>query len=165
MIYHLYTYKKRAKKKSLNTGKIFAQELVSNPKQGLRFNYAVLDNAIMNGFEVITKVGGYIMLFSILAMLLDEILSVNNVIEASLMGCLEITTGINLICKLKIANKVKIVLAAVLTSFGGLSAMAQTKSVLDDSRLSMKSYIIVKLISAIITFLLTFIYVSIIPIA
>ena len=79
-------------------------------------------------------------------------------------GFLEITTGISQICKLTINNKIKIVLVALLTSFGGLSGIAQTKSVLGDTRLSMKSYIIVKLLAGIIAFFLAFIYVSIFPI-
>ena len=106
----------------------------------------------MNGFEIITKVGGYIILFSILAQLLNEIAPGNGIFKTFLMGLLEITTGINQICKLTINNKIKIVLVALLTSFGGLSGIAQTKSVLGDTRLSMKSYIIVKLLAGIISF-------------
>jgi hypothetical protein len=55
---------------------------------------------------------------------------------------------------------IKIVLTTVLASFGGLSGMAQTKSVLGDSGLSIKSYFIVKLLNAVIAFLLTYTYVS-----
>ncbi len=144
---------------------IHAQNVISDVKQPNQFSFNLLDNAIMNGFEVITKVGGYIMLFSILARLLNQIIPGSGILKASIMGLLEITTGISQICKLSINNKIKIVLLATLTSFGGLSAMAQTKSVLGDTRLSMKSYIIVKFISAIIALLLTFIYLLIIPIS
>ncbi|MBH1939714.1 transporter [Mobilitalea sibirica] len=125
-----------------------------------RFSFQILDSSIMNGFEVITKIGGYIILFSILAQIINQIGPGNGLLKASFMGILEITTGINQICKADINIHMKIVLAAVLTSFGGLSGMAQTKSVLGDTRLSMKSYFIVKLINTVITFVLALLYVA-----
>ena len=112
----------------------------------------------MNGFEVITKIGGYIILFSILAQIINETLPAVGILKASFMGVLEITTGINQICKLQIGDSIKIVLVAVLTSFGGFSGMAQTKSVLGDSGLSIKSYFLVKLFNAFVTFMITMFY-------
>lgn len=155
-------YRSFQEKKS--KGIIHTQSISSSVKEPVKFNFTILDNVIMNGFEIITKVGGYIILFSILAQLLNEIAPGNGIIKTFLMGLLEITTGISQICKLTINNKIKIVLVALLTSFGGLSGIAQTKSVLGDTRLSMKSYIIVKLLAGIIAFFLAFIYVSIFPI-
>lgn len=128
-----------------------------------RFSFEIVDNAIMNGFEVITKVGGYIILFSIIAQIINEIGPDISFYKAFLMGIAEITTGINQICKIAIDNNTKIVLVAVLTSFGGLSGMAQTKSVLGSTRLSMGYYIIAKLINALVTFLIALFYVSLFP--
>lgn len=125
-----------------------------------RFSFDMVDQAIMNGFEVITKIGGYIILFSILAQIINESLPVKGIFKAAFMGLLEITTGINQLCKLQIGSNIKIVLAAVLTSFGGFSGMAQTKSVLGDSGLSIKSYFFVKLFNAFVTFTITMIYVT-----
>lgn len=125
----------------------------------VRFSFDIVDVSIMNGFEVITRIGGYIILFSILAQIVNEIIPAIGLLKASFMGILEITTGINQICKLSAATNVKIVLAAVLTSFGGFSGMAQTKSVLGDSGLSIKSYFLVKIFNAFITLLITLTYV------
>ncbi|NLZ53341.1 MAG: hypothetical protein GX892_09370 [Thermoanaerobacteraceae bacterium] len=113
----------------------------------------------MNGFEVITKIGGYIILFSILAQIINEIGSGFGLYKAIVMGILEITTGIDQICKLPIDINIKIVLVSVLTSFGGLSGLAQTKSVLGKSRLSIKTYICVKLLSALVAMVLSVLYV------
>lgn len=126
----------------------------------IRFRYDIVDGCIMNGFEVITKVGGYIILFSILAQILNEIIPGSGIIKASIMGFLEITTGINQVCNSKASIQMKIVLAAVLTSFGGLSGLAQTKSVLGNTRLSIKSYFIVKIINIVITMLLALLYIT-----
>lgn len=126
-----------------------------------RFSFDILDNSIMNGFEVITKIGGYIILFSIIARIVKEIGPDIGFLKAFVMGILEITTGVNQICNSDISSATKIVLVAVLTSFGGLSGMAQTKSVLGDTRLSMKSYFTVKLLNAMVTLLLTLLYVTV----
>lgn len=127
--------------------------------RSVRFSFDILDKSILNGFEVITKIGGYIILFSILAQIINEIGTGFGILKAAAMGILEITTGIDQICKLTVDNNIKIVLVSVLTSFGGLSGLAQTKSVLGKSRLSIKSYISAKLLSAFVAMLLSMIYV------
>jgi sporulation integral membrane protein YlbJ len=124
-----------------------------------RFTFDLMDSSIMNGFEIVTRIGGYIILFSILAQIMKEAGPDLGIFKAFLMGILEITTGISQICNADIGTYTKIVLVAVLTSFGGFSGMAQTKSVLQDSRLSIGTYIFVKLINAAITTFLAVLYV------
>lgn len=116
-----------------------------------RFSFQLLDASIMNGFEIITKIGGYIILFSILAGLLNTLFPNNGIWKGILVGVLEITTGISQICQSTLPEPIKIVLVSVLTSFGGFSGIAQTKSVLGSSRLSIKSYIMIRLLNAVIT--------------
>jgi len=113
----------------------------------------------MNGFETITRIGGYVILFSILAQILKELGGKVGIIKAVGMSLLEITTGISQLCSLNIGNNAKIVLVAALASFGGLSGIAQTKSVLQDSRLSISSYIAIKLLNALIAGIFSLIYV------
>lgn len=134
---------------------------ISKQNKDMRKNisFEIVDNTIMNGFEVVTKIGGYIILFSIMAQIIKEALPGMVYTKAVLMGLLEITTGINQVCKMPLSDDVKIVLVSVLTSFGGLSGMAQTKSVIGDTRLSIVTYSIVKLMSAFLAFILSLIYV------
>ena len=132
----------------------------SHPQSSVRFTFDMVDSSIMNGFEVITRIGGYIILFSILAQIVNELIPAIGLLKASFMGILEITTGINQICKIPASQNIKIVLAAVLTSFGGFSGMAQTKSVLGDTGLSIKAYFLVKLFNAFVTLLITWTYVT-----
>lgn len=141
------------------------QKLPQNTPATNRFTFELLDASIMNGFEVITKIGGYIILFSILAQIIHEATPDTGIYKAVIMGILEITTGINQICNTKLDNSTKIVLITALTSFGGFSGIAQTKSVLGDSRLSIKSYIITKLISAVLALALAVLYVLLFQIA
>jgi sporulation integral membrane protein YlbJ len=124
-----------------------------------RFTFDLLDHAIMNGFEVVTKIGGYIILFSILAQIIHTLGPDVGFLKALAMGLFEITTGISQICKSNLDINIKIVLVTVLTTFGGFSGIAQTKSVLGNQGLSIKSYIIVKLLSSTIALVLTYLYV------
>jgi hypothetical protein len=126
-----------------------------------KFNFAVLDSAIMDGFEVITKVGGYIILFSIPAQIVTSFGSPDNLFKLLSIGLLEITTGINQISMSSLDLNIKIVLITMITSLGGLSGMAQTKSVISNTRLSFGTYFKVKLIHVVIAFLMASFYVKI----
>lgn len=117
-----------------------------------QFEFQVLDACIMNGFETITKVGGYIMLFSILFALFEH------TPFKFLLPLLEITNGIPLILKNIPSFPVAYVYLMTLTAFGGLCSVAQTKSMIQGSGLSIRYYVIEKLITALVTSLLAFLY-------
>ncbi|NLY48972.1 MAG: hypothetical protein GX059_08145 [Clostridiales bacterium] len=131
----------------------------SHNSRQITFSFEVLDKSIMNGFEVITRIGGYIILFSILAQITNEIVPSIGFGKAFLMGIFEITTGIAQICRVHMDGNIKIVLVSFLAAFGGLSGLAQTKSVLGESRLSIKTYIKTKMLSSIIAVLFSLLYV------
>lgn len=114
---------------------------------------------MMNSFEAITKVGGYLILFSILIALID-LLPLPGELHLLLAAPLEVTNGILLLCKG--SKNLAITYPAVigLTSFGGWCAVAQTNCMLKDSGLSIFPYIIQKLAAAAATSLLAYIYVQ-----
>ncbi len=124
-----------------------------------RFDFAILDSAIMNGFEIITKVGGYIILFSIPAQIISGLGTSDSYLKLLAIGILEITTGIDRIALSGLDLDIKIALITMLTAFGGLSGLAQTKSVINSTRLSIGIYIKVKLLHMLIAFVLTAFYV------
>lgn len=116
------------------------------------FNFRIFDDSIMNGFETITRVGGYIILFSILFVLGDK-LPLNWYLPA-----LEISNGIPWLLNLGLSFHATYPLVLALTSFGGFCAIAQTYAMIQDSKLSIVPYIIQKLITAMVTSLLALIY-------
>ena len=63
------------------------------------------------------------------------------------IGLLEITTGINYISSTSLNENIKIVLIMGITAFGGFSALAQTNSVINTTRLSIGTYLKNKIIS------------------
>jgi sporulation integral membrane protein YlbJ len=158
IIYRIYQNHYNDNKKMLSNTETYPP-LRKSKYNSVRFSFDIVDESIMNGFEIVTKIGGYIILFSILAQIINQIGSSFIFYKAIAMGLLEITTGIDQICKIRMDGNIKIVLVSFLASFGGLSGLAQTKSVLGVSRLSIKTYMPVKLLSALISILLSLIYI------
>ena len=118
-------------------------------KEEVFFTFDIIDKSIMNAFETITKIGGYLMLFCILFQWIP-------------CPFFEITTGIQYAMSCTNSFQQSYVLVMGLTSFGGICSIIQTRSVLQGSSLSIFSYTIEKLITALVTSLFAFLYVTII---
>lgn len=123
------------------------------------FEFQMLDDAILSGFEVVTKVGGYIILFSVLASLLLHLNLLPTFVAAFISAILEITTGIDQLTRISFSEPIKIILITTITAFGGLSGFAQTKSVINTSGLSLFQYFITKTLSMVCAFTLSTLYV------
>lgn len=127
---------------------------VSTSNNAFSFNFNIIDTCIMNGFETITKVGGYIILFSILFSLTKQLPLM------WFLPTLEISCGVTYITSLGIPLTLLFPYVLTLTSFGGLCAIAQTNSMIQDTKLSIVPYITQKLITALVTSLLAIIYIQ-----
>lgn len=119
-----------------------------------------VDHCILDGFTTITKVGGYIIMFSVLTQILSGLLESIGPFRFLLLGSLEITIGIYLVASSTMALAKKIVLTITITSFGGFSSLAQIGSVIENSGLSLKSYLQYKIINSIVAFLLSILYIT-----
>lgn len=113
-----------------------------------------LDAEISSSALLLIRIGGYVMLFSILARMLQSIPILPSVCQIPLCGLLEITTGNAMICGAGISHHAKIILCLAFTAFGGLSAAAQTNSVLQNTGLSIIPYVIIKLLGSLFALLL-----------
>ena len=129
----------------------------SNPSESISDSF--LDRCILNAFESVTKVGGYMMMFSVLIQLLASILP-NTIFSLLLYSSLEISTGIRLLFSSALYTTEKIILCAFLTSFGGWCCIAQTYSMISSSQLPILPYITAKLVTALVTSLLISAYIS-----
>lgn len=146
---HLFTFAKGKKEEGLSPS--FSP---FRPDAGLDFR--LLDCAIMDGFSTVTRLGGYIILFSILSAFLmkAEFLSMN--LKLLLTAATEITTGSRLICTGSIPGNGALQGMAVCAciSFGGVSGIFQTKSVISDTSLSLLPYIGSKLFVSLLSALM-----------
>lgn len=124
-----------------------------------RFDFSVLDSCMMNSFEAIVKVGGYIILFSVLLSLLEELSGQNSILIAA-APALEVTNGILLLSSSVSDPGLRYAAVLGLTSFGGLCSAAQTQCMLEGTGLPVIPYIIQKLTTAAAASLLSFIYLA-----
>ena len=128
-----------------------------------KINFQIVDAGIMNGFETLTKIGGYIMIFSILASCFS-MLPLPNQAKLCFIGITELTNGIHAISHTSMTKGSQYVLAMIFTAFGGLSGIAQTSAMIKDTGLSIKRYCFIKAVLTIITGLLAVIIILINPV-
>jgi hypothetical protein len=159
-LYRLFKFTRRKGTSKLKEKHIPALGITELNERTKKLDFHLIDEAILDGFEVITKIGGYIILFSILATIIKTLGNDNSFIKLIIVGFLEITTGIDIISHSALNASKKIVLIIAVTAFGGLSSVAQTKSVMDHSRLSIVTYFKVKLLNTFIAFILGSLYVT-----
>lgn len=130
-----------------------------SPNSSFTFSFLLLDNAIEQAFSVLTRVGGYIILFSVLASLLTKL-----PFTAPVLACtgavLEITSGSTSLAVLSLPSDTLIALITGFVTFGGLATAAQTKSVLAGTKLPFAHYLLTKAVAGIIAGLLMTVYVQ-----
>lgn len=111
------------------------------------------DDSLMDSCEVMVKIGGYIMLFSILALYITKLPVNIPEYKAILLGLVEITTGIKAISETFSGFSGGLWIAAA-TAFGGLSGIFQTKSVIKNAGLSIRHYVAWKAFHSLLTIIL-----------
>ncbi len=137
-----------------------AASRIKIPASGSQMNFKIIDAGIMNGFDTLVRLGGYIMLFGMMAQLLQKLpLPVGS--RLFVTGAAELTNGISFLSAFPCPPRTKYILAMAFTAFGGLSGIAQTSSMVRDTGLSMRRYCLLKgiftLISAALAVLVTYI--------
>ncbi len=128
------------------------------PAMPVRKQSEIIDGEIINSALLLLKIGGYIMLFSIFTSLVQSLSPLPSAFRLLLCGLSEITTGNVMICQSLLAPAQKTALCLAATTFGGLSAAAQTNSVLQNTGLSSLHYLIIKAISSAYALILGFLF-------
>lgn len=124
----------------------FAAPIKNTEKKAASMNLQLIDAGIMNGFETLAKLGGYIIMFAILAQMTTMLPISNPTIKCLLIGCTEITNGISYTAGQRLDFSLSYPLMVSFTAFGGLSGFAQTASMVKDSGFSMLPYLKMKLL-------------------
>lgn len=123
----------------------------------INWNFKIMDVCIMDSFETITKVGGYIILFSVLLELVRSS-PIQIAAVSFLLPSLEVTNGIAILGKAALPLRFQYPAILALTSFGGFCAAAQTQCMIQKTRLKILPYIIEKLATAVVTSLIALLY-------
>lgn len=121
---------------------------------------SLFDSCMMNSFEGIVKVGGYIIFFSILIALFEGFRG--DAAATALLPFLEMTNGIVMIRQSFPDITVAYPLILGLTSFGGVCSLAQTQCMIEGTGLSVGFYFIQKLTAAVAASLFAYIYITLI---
>ena len=109
-----------------------------------------LDTSITYSLNAITRLGGYILLFTIAADGLKKLSPLPPKINCLVLGVIEITTGLQQIYSHTWPLLFKAILMSSCCAFGGLCGMMQVQSVLTGSGLPLSVYTIAKVTQALI---------------
>ena len=153
----------RPRKSRCHSGKYSIDLRSSAPAKGRKFPGELpdgMDSAIMDGFTAISRIGGYIILFSILIQLMRLLPFRGSLPFQVLLSSLEVTNGAALTGNLPLSFPARFSLCMGMVSFGGWCSVAQTRSMIQGSGLSIFPYIIQKLATAMVTSLLSFLMLS-----
>ena len=137
-----------------------------------------LANAIMNSIHTILLIGGFVVLFSVIIAMLDQsniLLTATKILEpifnflkidsrfsaGILTGLIELTNGIKIISAIPIKNiSQNVIIASSLLGFGGISVLLQVFSIVSKAKLSIKPYIIGKVLHGIFALLYTYLFLN-----
>lgn len=136
--------------------------VVANKKPALS---KLFEDCILSSFEIQAKIGGYIILFTIISNLFLQTLYLSDIQAAIFGSTLEITSGLGLFLSCgdsstTIPAYFIIALITAFTTFGGICTIFQTKTAISDSGLSIKKYGISKLIAGCVAFLLSIVLIN-----
>lgn len=141
----------------------------------------ILGESIQSAISTILMIGGFVVLFSVIISIFN-VSGISNFIEfffepvckfigiptqiasSIFTGILEITNGINSIAGIKLKNiSINIIITAFLLGIGGISVLLQVLSIVSKSDLSIKPYIIGKILHGFFAAFYTFLMIKIFP--
>lgn len=142
----------------------------------------IIGKSISSSISTIVMIGGFIVLFSVILSIIKNsniLLIIFNIFKpilvlfnidynyfsAFISGIIELTNGISQIVQIPIKNiSINIILCSILLGFGGISVLLQVLSIISKSDISIKPYLIGKILHGIIAGIYTYIFISYFPI-
>lgn len=158
---------------------------INNNKQLVNFSNLgeVLGKSITSSISTVVMIGGFVVLFSVILSILKN----SNIIEllahiifpifklfgiqdfnfctSFISGILELTNGVMSISTIPCKNiSINIILTSFLLGFAGISILLQVYSIIAKSNISIKPYIVGKLLHSLFAALYTFLFIAYCPI-
>lgn len=128
---------------------------------------SILTESIFNSFKTTGMIFGFIIMFSIInnILLTSGILKLfPSAIIGSILSICEITNGINYISMIKSSNlTIQLILTSFFLGFGGISVLMQVYSIISKTDLSIKPYILGKLLHGLTSAIYTLIIILLFP--
>lgn len=101
----------------------------------------VVDACISDSIINITKLGSYVILFSMVSAVIESLPLSNSFLKAGLAGFMEVSNGIHMISQLPVPFRIKYLLLIACVSLSGLCCMAQSYQMLKEIGISGKKYL------------------------
>lgn len=111
----------------------------------------ILSNAIINTINTLLLLLGIITTFLILTSLINNLVNLNEPFKTILNGSLEMTQGVKYASMLNTNLLIKASLITFIISFGGISVHAQIISIISDTKIEYKYFLIARIFHAIIS--------------
>lgn len=177
IVFRFWKYKDKKTDIRLNT--------YNNQKNVVSFSNLgeVLSKSILSAINTVVLIGGFVVLFSVILSILKNsnilsiltsllspifnIFGINNpqFVNGLLSGVIELTNGVQLISGIAYKQiSLNIILSAFLLGFGGISILLQVFSITSKSDISIKPYIIGKLLQAFFAVFYTILFINIFPV-
>ena len=121
--------------------------------------YEDIDQSIGSGCSILIKLGGYLIVFTALSNILGSLPVDHFIWKYIFLPSIEMTGGIHTLCDSGLSFEMKYMVCMGLCSFGGICCAFQTGSVIGQSKWSLNLYIKEKLVTAVVTSLLAFLFI------
>jgi len=168
IIFRFWKYRKKR-----NTNSCYIENNITFNSLG-----EVLSKSILSAINSVVLIGGFIILFNIIVTLLQNTYILNilfyllapifnkinlnsNFIVPIFTGIIELTNGVNLVSAVNSSNLgINIIICSFLLGFGGISILLQVLSIISKSDISIKPYILGKLLHGTFASFYTFLIIT-----
>lgn len=116
----------------------------------------ILSNSINNTLHILFLLLGTIIIFLVFSNFLNNF-SINNNIIIIIKGFLEMTQGIKYISISNYSIIIKLIFITLFISFGGLSVHLQVSSIINDTKIKYKNFLIARIVHSFISIILVYI--------
>ena len=138
----------------------------------------ILGLSITNATHTVMLIGGFVVLFSVIISIINKsgilnilsaliipvfkILKINPEFSSGFIsGIIELTNGVNIVANIpEKAISINIILCAFLLGFGGISVILQVFSIVSEENISIKPYIIGKLLQGLFAAFYTYLFIQ-----
>ena len=136
---------------------------------------SILGSSITSAIKSILVIGGFVVIFSVIISMLNRthllniiancistVIPINvNLISSFLTGIIEFTNGLSAIANVPFKNmSLKLALSAFVLGFGGISVTLQVLSIISNDKLSIKKYVLGRILVGVVASVYTFILFS-----
>lgn len=164
-------------KKSLNRNRSSDSFYSPNSKVNLSNLGGILGESISNSISTVLTIGGFVVLFSVIISIIQNSHFLNlfsfvfnffnipfNIGSSTLLGMIEITNGISAISAISLKKiSINIIIIAFLLGFGGISVMLQVWSIVSKTDLSIKPYVLGKILHGVFAATYSYIFINFFP--